>query len=90
MRKREKYQESSIWLGKSFRKSLAIFGPLDDLAIESCDSLGVCYESQGLYREAIALYQELLDNIRATKGDIEQIIAKVQGWIQDIQSFGAE
>jgi tetratricopeptide (TPR) repeat protein len=88
--KRDKYQESSIWLKKSFRQSLVIFGPLNDLAIESCDSLGVCYESQGLYGEAMALYQELLDKLRAAKGDNEQSIAKVEGWIQDIHSFGAE
>jgi tetratricopeptide (TPR) repeat protein len=81
---RGKYQEAATWLKKSFQRSLAIFGPGYGLTMGSCNSLGLCYEKQGLYVVARALYQELIDKLRVAKGDNHPRISEIQGWIDEV------
>ena len=87
----DKYQEGSFIGGKSaFQKSLDIFGPKHTLTIGSCDFLGRCYESQGRYGDALAVYYKLLGMLHADKGAEDSAISKIQGWIDGVHGFMKE
>lgn len=77
----EKYCESSIWFVKAYETSLAVLGPNHKFTILSCELLGMCYESQGFHMEALVIYRELLDKIRATKGQDDSNMFSIQNRI---------
>jgi tetratricopeptide (TPR) repeat protein len=85
----DKDQEGAgaLWLEKCFQKGLDIFEPKHSLTIYSCDSLGICYERQGRYDDALALYHKLLNNVRDAEGAEDPTISKIQGWIDKVHEF---
>ena len=59
----DKYEESEEWLANCFQRSLKTLGSCYKLTAWSCRRLGICYEGQGRYADAQALYQKLLKEL---------------------------
>ena len=75
------YEEATIWLEKAFRSNIQVFGVDHNHSITSCDALGRCYEKQERYADAIALYEQTMQEITARKGTIHLTLVKLQKWI---------
>jgi tetratricopeptide (TPR) repeat protein len=82
------YKEATTWHEKSLRGRLEIFGPESKLTLLSCEHLGRCYNAQGRYTDALALYQQTIAKIRSTKGDDYPSIAEIQDWIDSLLDLG--
>jgi tetratricopeptide (TPR) repeat protein len=82
------YKEATTWHEMSLRGRLEIFGTESKLTLLSCEHLGRCYNAQGRYSDALALYQQTIANIRSTKGDDYPSIAEIQDWIDSLLDLG--
>ena len=79
------YKKATIWYEKSLRGRLEVYGPDSKLTLLSCESLGICYNAQGRYADALALYQQTMAKIKITKGGIDPAVAEIREWIEALQ-----
>ena len=75
------YKEATIWLEKAFRGVAPVFGVEHNYSISICGALGICYEKQERYTDAVALYKKTMQEITATKGSDHLALVKLQRWI---------
>ena len=66
---------------KALRGFSSIWGPGHDYSLVACESLGRCYEVQSRYTDALALYGQTIDEIRAADSINHDAIAEIHGWI---------
>lgn len=76
------YEEAAIWLEKAFRSDKQVYGAHHNYSMSSCDALGICYEKQERYTDAVALYEQAMQEITATKGSGHPALVKLQGWVE--------
>lgn len=50
--------------------------------LDYCDVLGLCYEDQGEYAEAVEVYQQAMQHIIDTEGEEHYVIAELRVWIE--------
>jgi tetratricopeptide (TPR) repeat protein len=91
-----KVDEAITWYEKSFRARLASFGPCNSRTVSNCSDLGRCYENEGRYNDALQLYRNVISSIKETTGDENdeqdpnELIAKVERWIQEVKEIAEE
>jgi tetratricopeptide (TPR) repeat protein len=87
LRQRVKYEESVSLLEECFQKCLDLLELDYRLTGACCDYLGLCYEDQERYGDALALYHKAVDKIRGA-GEIG--IWRVEGFQDRIERIYLE
>jgi hypothetical protein len=80
-------EEATIWYEKILWGVVGVYGPDGKHTIALCGVLSYCYEKQGRYDDAMKLCQQLVERIRAVKGNDHPAVAKLQGWIEETQNL---
>jgi tetratricopeptide (TPR) repeat protein len=80
-------EEATMWYEKWFQGLFGEYWNDHRQTIKSCHKLGICYEEQGRYAEAVLLYQQMMEKILTTQGDGHPSIKKVQSWIDNAQKI---
>jgi tetratricopeptide (TPR) repeat protein len=87
------YEEAATWYTKALKGNEEVWGPDSDNTLIACEILGRCYELQGLYSDALALYIEAMNEVLTAKGinkPNEEAIEEIQGWIDRLCALPLE
>jgi tetratricopeptide (TPR) repeat protein len=82
------FSEGTKHLEECFKTSLGRLDLEDWHISNACNHLGMCYEEQHQYGDAVKLYQELLDayeSSRASSETIERRATRIEGWMAEAQ-----
>ena len=83
-------EEAASWLKMGLRMRRDIAGPDYAITFHACAWLSDVYEAQGLYAEALTLYQEYPAKLSLEKGPSHQYMAYVQRRIDNVNDLLAK
>jgi tetratricopeptide (TPR) repeat protein len=84
LRKMDRFGEAITWSEKAFERSRDMYGPEHEWTLRACEDLGECYEKEGRYADALELYQQTVEKLRAGGGIEHPAVADFESYIDNI------
>jgi tetratricopeptide (TPR) repeat protein len=79
------FQEAAVWARRVSYGRLVISAPEDNKVRRACRFLGHIYQEQGKWVDALQLYRDHMEKVRASAGDSHPFVAEVQSLIEVAQ-----
>jgi len=79
-----RHQEAIMYLEKTFRASLSVFGSLSNKTKDACWNLGDSYTQLEAYAKALETYHVYIQKIRIAAANGHIFVTEVQGWLDHV------
>jgi tetratricopeptide (TPR) repeat protein len=84
LKKMDRIGEAIAWSENLFGRSLDLYGPEHEWALDACEDLGECYEKEGRYADALELYQQMVEKLRSSGNIGHPAVAYFESSIENI------